>query len=121
LNAEEEPELPDYPKDPAFRAKYGPRGVMDCKASDRDDTTVDPRFGKVGKQICKDTGPLTRERMLTVDDDIADRATDFMKSQKNAGTPFIVWVNFTPMPFRTHPKPQSIGQSGRFQSPYHDT
>jgi len=65
LNAEEEPELPDYPKDPAFRAKYGPRGVMDCKASDKDDTTVDPRFGKMGKQVCKDTGPLTRERMLT--------------------------------------------------------
>jgi arylsulfatase A-like enzyme len=52
LNAEEEPELPDYPKDPAFRAKYGPRGVMDCKASDKDDTTVDPRFGKMGKQVC---------------------------------------------------------------------
>ena len=60
LNAEEEPELPDYPKDPAFRAKYGPRGVMDCKASDTDDPTVDPRFGKVGKQICRDTGPLTK-------------------------------------------------------------
>src|SRR5215468_9859952 len=50
LNAEEEPELPDYPKDPGFRAKFGPRGVMDCKASDKDDATVDPRFGKVGKQ-----------------------------------------------------------------------
>ena len=61
LNAEEEPELPDYPKDPAFRAKFGPRGVMDCKASDKDDPTVDPRFGKVGKQVCKDTGPLTKE------------------------------------------------------------
>jgi arylsulfatase len=47
LNAEEEPELPDYPKDPAFRAKFGPRGVLDCKASDREDATVDPRFGKV--------------------------------------------------------------------------
>ena len=63
LNAEEEPELPDYPKDPAFRAKYGPRGVMDCKASDIDDPTVDPRFGKVGKQVIKDTGPLTKKRM----------------------------------------------------------
>src|SRR6516165_8634558 len=52
LNAEEEPELPDYPTDPSFRAKFGPRGVMDCKASDKDDPTVDPRFGKVGKQIC---------------------------------------------------------------------
>src|SRR5690349_4473972 len=72
LNAEEEPELPDYPKDPAFRAKYGPRGVLDCKASDRDDTTVDPRFGRVGKQACRDTGPLTKKRMETIDDDVAD-------------------------------------------------
>jgi arylsulfatase A-like enzyme len=72
LNAEEEPELPDYPKDPTFRAKFGPRGVMDCKASDRDDPTVDPRFGKVGKQVCKDTSPLTKNRMETIDDDIAN-------------------------------------------------
>jgi hypothetical protein len=63
MNAEEEPELPDYPKDPAFRAEFGPRGVMDCKASDRDDPTVDPRFGKVRKQVCKDTGPLTKARI----------------------------------------------------------
>ncbi len=74
LNAEEEPELPDYPKDPAFRVKYGPRGVLDCKAADKDDETVDPRFGKVGKQTIKDTGPLTKKRMETIDDDVADRA-----------------------------------------------
>jgi arylsulfatase A-like enzyme len=67
LNAEEEPELPDYPKDPAFRAKFGPRGVMDCKASDKDDTTIDPRFGKVGRQVCTDTGPLTKARMVHID------------------------------------------------------
>src|SRR5690349_24205024 len=72
LNAEEEPELPDYPKDPQFRAKFGPRGVLDCKASNSDDATVDPRFGKVGKQACKDTGPLTKKRMETIDDDIAN-------------------------------------------------
>ncbi|MFY4729663.1 sulfatase-like hydrolase/transferase, partial [Nitrospira sp. BLG_2] len=70
LNAEEEPELPDYPKDPSFRARFGPRGVLDCKASDRDDSTEDPRFGRVGKQVCKDTGPLTKKRMETIDDDI---------------------------------------------------
>jgi arylsulfatase A-like enzyme len=121
LNAEEEPELPDYPKDPAFRAKYGPRGVMDCKASNNDDTTVDPRFGKVGKQVCRDTGPLTKERMLTIDDDIADRAADFIRRQKSANQPFFVWVNFTHMHLRTHTKPQSLGQAGRWQSPYHDT
>ncbi len=121
LNAEEEPELPDYPKDPAFRAKFGPRGVMDCKASSKDDPTVEPRFGKVGKQVCTDTGPLTKKRMVTIDDDIANRAVDFIKRQNKAGKPAFVWVNFTHMHFRTHTKPESIGQSGRFQSPYHDT
>ena len=120
LNAEEEPELADYPKDPGFREKFGPRGVLDCKASDKDDTTVDPRFGKVGKQVCKDTGPLTKARMVTIDDDIASRAVDFIQRQKKADKPFFVWVNFTHMHFRTHTKPESIGQSGRWQSPYHD-
>jgi len=121
LNAEEEPELPDYPKDPAFKAKYGPRGVLDCKASDVDDPTVDPRFGKVGKQVCTDTGPLTAKRMETIDDDIANRAVDFITREADAGKPFFVWVNFTHMHFRTHTKPDSVGQSGRWQSPYHDT
>ena len=120
LNAEEEPELRDYPKDPAFLAKYGPRGVMDCKASTTDDTTIDPRFGKVGKQVCKDTGPLTKKRMETIDDDIADRAVDFIKRQKAANKPMFVWVNFTHMHLRTHVKPESVGQSGRWQSAYHD-
>jgi len=121
LNAEEEPELPDYPKDPAFRAKFGPRGVLDCKASATDDATVDPRFGKVGKQVCTDTGPLTKKRMETIDDDVADRSVDFIKRQHAAGKPFFLWVNFTHMHLRTHTKPASLGQSGRWQSPYHDT
>jgi arylsulfatase A-like enzyme len=121
LNAEEEPELPDYPKDPAFRAKFGPRGVLDCKASATDDQTVDPRFGKVGKQVCTDTGPLTKKRMETIDDDVANRAVDFIQRQNKAGKPAFVWVNFSHMHFRTHTKPESIGQSGRWQSPYHDT
>ncbi len=120
LNAEEEPELPDYPKDPAFRAKYGPRGVLDSKASERDDPTVDPRFGRVGKQIIKDTGPLTKKRMETIDDDIAARAADFIRRQAEADKPFFVWVNYTHMHFRTHVKPDSKGQSGRWQSEYHD-
>jgi arylsulfatase len=121
LNAEEEPELPDYPKDPAFRAKFGPRGVMDCKASTTDDPTVDPRFGRVGKQVCKDTGPLTKKRMETIDDDTAARAIDFIRRQNKAGKPAFVWVNFTHMHLRTHTKPESIGQAGRWQSSYHDT
>jgi arylsulfatase A-like enzyme len=120
LNANEEPELPDFPKDPAFLAKFGPRGVLDCKASATDDATVDPRFGKVGKQVCKDTGPLTKKRMETVDDDVADRAVDFIKRQNAAGKPAFVWVNFSHMHFRTHTKPESLGQAGRFQSYYHD-
>ena len=120
LNAEEEPELPDYPKDPAYRAKYGPRGVLDCKASDKDDATIDPRFGKIGKQVCTDTGPLTKKRMETIDDDIANRAVDFIQRQNKAGRPIFVWVNFTHMHLRTHPKPESVGQSGRWQSTYHD-
>ena len=121
LNAEEEPEQADYPKDPAFRAKFGPRGVLDCKASDKDDPTEDPRFGRVGKQVCKDTGPLTRARMVTIDDDIANRAVDFITREAKADKPFFVWVNFTHMHFRTHTKPESVGQAGRWQSQYHDT
>ena len=121
LNAEEEPELPDYPKDPAFRAKFGPRGVLDCKATDKDDPTVEPRFGRIGKQTCVDTGPLTKKRMETIDDDIAARAVDFIQRQNKAGKPALVWVNFTHMHFRTHTKPSSLGQAGQFQSPYHDT
>ncbi|WP_145278550.1 arylsulfatase [Tautonia plasticadhaerens] len=120
LNAEEEPELPDYPKDPAFRARYGPRGVLDAKATDEDDPTVDPRFGRVGKQVIEDTGPLTKERMETIDDDIAARAVDFIERKAGADEPFFVWVNFTHMHLRTHPKPESVGQAGRWQSVYHD-
>src|SRR4029453_9688241 len=58
LNAEEEPEHADYPKDPGFKGKFGPRGVLKSKATEREDPTVDPRFGKVGKQTIEDTGPL---------------------------------------------------------------
>jgi len=121
LNAEEEPEQPDYPKNPEFRKKYGPRGVLDSKATDVDDPTVDPRYGRIGKQVIKDTGPLTKKRMETIDDDIAERAVDFISRQAQADKPFFVWVNFTHMHFRTHTKPESVGQSGVAQSTYHDT
>jgi arylsulfatase len=104
LNAEEEPEHPDYPKDPKFRERFGPRGVIHSFAD-----------GKI-----QDTGPLTRKRMETIDDEIAARAADFMERQHKAGKPFFVWVNFTHMHFRTHAKPESVGQSGRWQSIYHD-
>jgi arylsulfatase A-like enzyme len=123
LNAEEEPELPDYPnpKDfPNFRERFGPRGVLHSFATDVDDPTVDPRFGRVGKQKIEDTGPLTKKRMETIDDDIADRAATFIEAQAKANKPFFVWVNFTHMHFRTHAKPSSVGQAGRWQDIYHD-
>jgi arylsulfatase len=87
LNAEEEPEDPDYPKDPQFRARFGPRGVIRSLATDIDDPTVDHRFGKVGKQKIQDTGPLDRKRMETIDDETTDAAIDFMKRQVAAGKP----------------------------------
>jgi arylsulfatase len=121
LNASEEPEQPDYPKDPKFLAQFGPRGVVDSKASDTDDPTVDPRYGRVGKQVIKDTGPLTKKRMETIDDDIAARAIDFLERKQKEGAPIFLWVNFTHMHFRTHTKPESLGQSGFWQSPYHDS
>jgi arylsulfatase A-like enzyme len=123
LNAEEEPELPDYPNPtdfPNFRKRFGPRGVMNCKASAVDDPTEDPQYGRIGKQVIEDTGPLTKKRMETIDDDIATRSVDFMQRMHAAGKPFFIWVNFTHMHLRTHPKPESVGQSGRWQSPYHD-
>jgi arylsulfatase A-like enzyme len=123
LNAEEEPELPDYPSEkdfPNFRRNFGPRGVLHTFATDVDDATVDARFGRIGKQKIEDTGPLTKKRMETIDDDIAARGADFIERQQKAGKPFFAWINFTHMHFRTHPKPESVGQSGRWQSPYHD-
>jgi arylsulfatase len=124
LNAEEDPETADYPpaKDfPEFRQRFGPRGVVHCWATDKDDATVDTRFGRVGKQRIEDTGPLTRKRMETCDDEFVAAAKDWIKHQHAAGTPFFCWVNTTHMHFRTHTKPASLGQAGRWQSPYHDT
>jgi arylsulfatase A-like enzyme len=120
LNAEEEPELPDYPKDPAYLAKYGPRGVLRCKASDRDDPTVDPRFGKIGKQTIEDTGPLTKKRMETVDDETSAAAADFMKRQHTASKPFFVWFNATRMHLRTHVRAEQRGRYKHGDSEYLD-
>src|SRR5690349_1159734 len=93
LNAEEDPEDPDYPKDPRFKAKFGPRGVIRSKASDRDDPTVDPRFGKIGRQTIEDTGPLDKKRMETIDDETTAAAIDFMQRQVRANKPFFCWMN----------------------------
>jgi arylsulfatase A-like enzyme len=120
LNAEEEPELADYPKDPAYRAKFGPRGVLKCKASDRDDATVDPRFGKVGKQTIEDTGPLTKRRMETIDDETSAAAIDYMKRQQATGKPFFCWFNATRMHLRTHVRAEHRGRYKHGESEYLD-
>ena len=109
LNAEEEPELPDYPKDPEFRKKFGPRGVLHTWANGD------------GTQRIEDTGPLTKKRMETCDGEFRDAAVDFIKRQHEAETPFFVWFNTTHMHFRTHTQPDSVGRAGRWQSRYHDT
>ena len=120
LNAEEEPELPDYPKDPAYRAKFGPRGVLKCKATDRDDPTVDPRFGKIGKQTIEDTGALTKKRMETIDDETSAAAIDYMKRQQAAGKPFFGWFNSTRMHLRTHVRAEHRGRYTHGDSEYID-
>ena len=112
LNAEEEPELFNYPQDLAFRQKFGPRGVLRLKATDKDDPTVDPRFGKVGRQTIEDTGPLTRKRMETIDDETSAAATDFIKRQSKAGKPFFCWYNSTRMHLRTHVRPEHRSPKG---------
>jgi arylsulfatase len=110
LNAEEEPELPNYPKDPAYRTKFGPRGVLRCKATDKDDATADPRFGKIGKQMIEDTGALTKKRMETIDDETSAAAIDYMKQQHAAGRPFFCWFNSTRMHLRTHVRAEHRGR-----------
>jgi arylsulfatase len=90
LNAEEEPENEDYPQNPEFRQQFGPRGVLK--------TTAD---GKGGQTVV-DTGPLTRKRMETIDDETVEAAKDFITRQVNAGKPFFCWWNGTRMHFRTH-------------------
>jgi arylsulfatase A-like enzyme len=120
LNAEEEPELPDYPKSPEYRAKFGPRGVLKCKATEVDDETVDPRFGKIGKQTIEDTGPLTKKRMETIDDETSAAAIDYMKRQNAAGKPFFVWFNSTRMHLRTHVRAEHRGRYTHGDSEYID-
>ena len=99
LNAEEEPENMDYPNPkeyPNFRKKFGPRGVIHSYADGR----------------IEDTGPLTKKRMETVDDETSDAALDFIDRQHQANKPFFVWWNGTRMHFRTHVKPELQGISG---------
>ena len=104
LNAEEEPENRDYPKNPEFRKKFGPRGVIKATA---------------GGDIV-DTGPLTKKRMETIDEETLNAAMEFIKEQVNAGKPFFVWWNATRMHFRTHVKEANKGISGPTGDEYQD-
>jgi arylsulfatase len=111
LNAEEEPEQDDYPNEqdfPNFRKAFGPRGVIHSWANGD------------GTQRIEDTGPLTRERMKTIDEEILPEALRFMGEANDNDTPFFVWFNTTHMHFRTHIKDGSRGKAGRWQSEYHD-
>jgi arylsulfatase len=101
LNAEEEPENEDYPKDPEFRKEFGPRGVIHSWAQPD------------GTQKIEDTGPLTKKRMETVDDETSDRAIAFIREQQKAGIPWFVWWSGTRMHFRTHVKKSLRGISGQ--------
>jgi arylsulfatase A-like enzyme len=100
LNAEEEPEHPDYPKDPAFKKRFGPRGVIHSWALPG------------GKQKIEDTGPLTRKRMETVDEEVTTAALKFMDKAVKDKKPFFVWWNSTRMHIWTHLKKESQGKTG---------
>ena len=116
--------MEDYPSEvdfPNFKKNFGPRGVIHSWATDKDDPTEMPRWGRVGKQKIEDTGPLTKKRMETCDDEFVATATDFIKRQNEAGTPFFVWLNTTHMHLFTHTKPESKGRRAAGSRNYHDT
>jgi arylsulfatase A-like enzyme len=100
LNAEEEPENPDYPQDPTFKERFGPRGVIK--------SIVNPD----GTQTIEDTGPLTKKRMETVDEEVTEGALDFIERAHAAGKPFFLWWNSTRMHIWTHLKPESQDVTG---------
>jgi len=112
LNAEEEPENADYPKGDKFKATFAPRGVIESYASDKDDPTVDGRNGRIGKQTVKDTGPLTKKRMETIDEEVTAKTLGFLERAKKADKPFFCWYNTTRMHIWTHLKPASDGKTG---------
>jgi arylsulfatase A-like enzyme len=112
LNAEEEPERRTYPQDPKFKDMFGPRGVLRCKATETDDPTEQPRWGRVGKQTIEDSGPLTRKRMETIDDETSDAAVDYITRQAKAGKPFFCWFNSTRMHAFTHVRAEHRDKPG---------
>jgi len=126
LNAEEEPENPDYPKEflgKSFKEQFGPRGVLDCVATDAFDKTDEPRWGVVGKQKCTDTGPLTIERMKTVEKEITAKAVEWLegavKNNKESGgnKPFFMWFNSTRGHVWVHLSKEQDGKTGKGMFP----
>jgi arylsulfatase len=112
LNAEDEPEHPDYPKGTEFKLKFGPRGVLRCTATTAETPGEDPRFGKWGKQNCEDTGPLDKKRMETVDQEFLDATLDFIDRANRDKKPFLAWFNPSRMHIWTRLKPESDGKTG---------
>lgn len=102
LDAMSDPSWYSYPKDPKFRETYGPRNMVQCFATNKDDATVMPRWGKVGKQSISDEGALDPKRMETVDDEILAKSIDFMNKAKGEDKPFFLWLNPTRMHIFTH-------------------
>ncbi|MEN8194443.1 MAG: arylsulfatase [Bacteroidota bacterium] len=119
LNTEEEPEDEDYPTDPEFHKKFGPRGVLHSWATDKFDKTEDPRFGIVGKQKIDDTGPLTRERMKTVDEEFIKESFKFMDKSHKEGKPFFIWIAPTRMHVFTH-VPEEYQERVKEHTSYND-
>ncbi len=113
LNAEEEPEELDYPgqKNPDYLDKFGPRGVLHTWATDVDDPTVDPKFGKVGKQKIENTGPLTRERMQTFDSEVTAATLDYLDRKGKDDKPFFIWFNTTAIHIWSHPQNKYLQQA----------
>jgi arylsulfatase len=123
LNTQEQPEYPDYqafarayPGGPeAFAKKFGTRGVLHASATSTDDPTVDPRFGRVGKQTIEDTGPLTSERMKNFDaGEVIPKAEAFMESSQQEGRPFFVWLNTSRMHLYTRIGDQWLREAEKF-------
>jgi arylsulfatase A-like enzyme len=112
LNAEDEPEHPDYPKNTEFKVRFGPRGVLRCTATTTDTPGEDPRFGKWGKQNCEDTGPLDKKRMETADEEFLKATFNFIERANRDRKPFFAWLNTTRMHIWTRLKPESQGKTG---------
>jgi arylsulfatase A-like enzyme len=112
LNAEDEPEQAEYPKNTEFKQRFGPRGVLRCTATTTDTPGDDPRFGKWGKQNCEDTGPLDKKRMETVDDEFLKATLNFIDRAHRDKKPFFAWFNSTRMHIWTRLKPESQGKTG---------